>query len=108
MKAIEYVEHLNQKLLEMPVKFNRHCTKKEWLSAKITYETAVKVADFMEIPMEKRFQLFGNRAYKEDWEEKIEGLFREEKVLKVYEECVVKRSFESSQYPYISPFREKQ
>lgn len=76
------------KLYELPEHFNRHMKNKDYLPAKHCYDEAVLLAVFLKVPEEVRINLFGNRPYREDYEEEKDGLFREADVLKAYEHCI--------------------
>ena len=108
MKAVssmDGIDYLKVKLYRQPEIFRDQYYRKEWAAAKNTYDTAVKVALFMELPEEERNKLFGSRqGYPEHV---IEGLFPEAMVDKVYLECVVKRNLgrENERIPP-SPFLE--
>ncbi len=105
VNSMDGMEYLIAKLYRMPEQFKEQYWNKEWAAAKNTYDTAVKVAMFMELPEEERDKLFGSRQGYPDYI--IEGLFPENMVDKVYLECVVKRDwgFESQRVPP-SPFYE--
>lgn len=81
-----------QKLQEQAEIFKHHFEKKEWSKAKMAYLRAQTVAVFMEMSDQEMIELFGNRAYKEDYEELQDGLFREEQVEIVGYECI-KRNY---------------
>lgn len=105
VSSMDGIDYLMAKLYRQPERFREQYYNKEWAAAKNTYDTAVKVALFMELPEEERNKLFGSRqGYPEHV---IEGLFPEDMVDKVYLECVVKRNlgFESERTPP-SPFHE--
>ncbi|MBE5886733.1 MAG: hypothetical protein E7284_10065 [Lachnospiraceae bacterium] len=80
------VEQIREKLFELPKKFDQLCMAGEWKQAKHVYDTAVNITVFMELDLEDRIQLFGNRTYKEDDDELKEGMFLEARVLRVYRE----------------------
>lgn len=103
VNSTDGMDYLIAKLYRMPAQFQEQYYAKEWAAAKNTYDTAVKVALFMELTERERNRLFGSR---QDYPEHvIEGLFPEEMVDRVYLECVVKRDlgFESQRTPP-SPF----
>lgn len=105
VSSVDGIDYLIAKLYRMPAQFREQYYAKEWPAAKHTYDTAVRVALFMELPVEERNRLFGSR---QDYPEKvIEGLFPEEMVSRVYLECVVKRDlgYDSRRTP-LSPFFE--
>lgn len=103
VSSTDGIDYLMAKLYRMPGQFREQYYAKEWPAAKNTYDTAVKVALFMELPEEERNRLFGSR---QGYPEKvIEGLFPEAMVDKVYLECVVKRDLgHESQRTPPSPF----
>lgn len=76
-----------QKLLNMPRQFNEFYYQKKWASAKYIYDTALRVAEFLELPEQTRAVLFGSR---QDEDNIVEGMFQEEMVSRVYDECVIK------------------
>lgn len=105
VNSTDGIDYLKAKLYRMPAQFRDQYRAREWGAAKHTYDTAVRVALFMELPEEERNRLFGSR---QDYPEKvIEGLFPEEMVSRVYLECVVKRDigYDSQKTPP-SPFFE--
>lgn len=77
------------KLFAMPEKFNELYTAKEWAQAKYIYDTALRVAIFFELPEEEKIKLFGNYGYDDREDKPMEGLFANDKVIKVDEECCV-------------------
>ena len=79
-------KEIMDKLYELPEHFNRCMKNKEYKEAKQYYEKARSLCVFLEVPDKVKIELFGNRPYKEDWEEDKEGLFREEEVLKAFKE----------------------
>lgn len=99
VNSVDGMEYLMTKLYRMPERFREQYNNKEWAAAKYTYDTAVRVALFMELPEKERNRLFGDRQ--EYPEHVIEGLFPEWMVDKVYLECTVKRNlgFESERTP---------
>lgn len=78
--------HYLNKLMDMPKQFLDAYYKKEWFRAKNIYDTAIKVAMFLEIPIQLRNELFGISAEDED---EIQGDFPRDIVSKVFEKCVV-------------------
>lgn len=90
VSSMDGIDYLMAKLYRQPERFREQYYNKEWAAAKNTYDTAVKVALFMELPEEERNKLFGSRQEYPD--HVIEGLFPEHMVNKVYLECVVKRN----------------
>lgn len=105
VSSMDGMAYLVAKLYRMPERFREQYHNREWAAAKNTYDTAVKVAMFMELPREERDKLFGSRQGYPEYV--IEGLFPEYMVDKVYLECVVKRDLGSeSQRTPPSPFYE--
>lgn len=79
-------KEIMDKLYELPEHFNRCMKNKKYLEAKHYYEEARNLCVFLKMPDEVRIELFGNRPYKEDWEEEKDGLFREEDVQRAFKE----------------------
>lgn len=80
-------KEIMEKLYELPEHFNRCIKNREYGKAKHYYDNAVALSVFLKIPEEDTKKLFGTRPYAADWEEPEDGLFRENDVLKAYEEC---------------------
>lgn len=81
-------KEVRDKLHEYAEQFKGACLRKEWARAKMLYFTAQRVAVFMEMPEAELAELFGNRAYKEEWEDLEPGLFPEAAVERASWECV--------------------
>lgn len=79
---------MRNKLYEYAEMFSGAYMRKEWARAKLLYFTAQKVAVFMEMSEQELAELFGNRPYKEDWEELNPGLFPEDEVERASWECI--------------------
>lgn len=79
-------KQIRAKLYNQAERFNKFYIEKRWSQAKYCYDTAERVALFLEVDDEIRWKLFGGS---EDYEE--DPLFDHNKVCKVYEECCVKR-----------------
>lgn len=79
---------IRDKLYEYAEQFNLSYLNKEWARAKLLYFRAQTVAVFLELQEKELTELFGNRAYKEDWEPLDSGLFQEDRVERVSLECV--------------------
>ena len=62
--------------------------QEEWAAAKMLYFRAQAVATFLQFTEAELAALFGNRAYKEDWEQVKDGLFPEQEVERAGWECV--------------------
>ena len=73
-----------KKLYEQPKIFYEHMAKKEYAQASYCAQTARAIAVFIELNEEQLIELFGTRQY----DEPIEGLFREESVMKADEWCI--------------------
>lgn len=81
-------EQIREKLFELPISFNVYFKNKEYGKAKHCYDMARMVSAFVNLQEEDSIRLFGNRAYKEDYEELTDGLFREEDVDKAVLICI--------------------
>lgn len=82
------VEEIRKKIFELPDLFHIHYKNKKWWQAKHCYDTAVAVSVFIELSDKEQIELFGNRAYREEYESLTSGLFNEIEVDKVYLECI--------------------
>lgn len=86
------------KLLELPEMFLKAYYAKKYARAKYLYDTAIRVAEFLNPPEEVKKQLFG------DWDdeefESSEGMFPRALVSRAYEECCIKsyKAFENESY----------
>lgn len=76
------------KLHEYAEQFELAYCNKEWARAKSLYFKAQTVVTFLEFPEKDLAELFGNRPYKEDWEELDPGLFPENEVERASWECI--------------------
>lgn len=74
-----------EKLENLAKMFNLYIQDKRWQEAKAAYDSALNVATFLELQEARIIYYFGSRE-----PEYIKGLFQEEKVQKVYEECIFK------------------
>ena len=85
------------KLLILPKQFQEAAYQKKWGTAKYIYDTAIRVAEFLDVPEDIRKQLFGDR---QDENNIIEGMFNEELVDRAYTESVVKlyKAYENESY----------
>ena len=85
------------KLLMLPKQFQEAVYQKKWGTAKYIYDTAIRVAEFLDVPEDIRKQLFGDRHNEDNI---IEGMFNEELVDKAYTESVVKlyKAYENESY----------
>lgn len=99
-------EQIRERILELPFSFNNHYRNalslpkghperiRYFQMAKIVYNDAVTLSVFVDLPKQDRIRLFGNRSYKEDYEELEDGLFHEEAVDRVYLECILAKKTE--------------
>lgn len=92
VSAQDGMDYLMAKLYRMPEQFREKYREKEYSSAKYLYDTAVRVALFMELPAADKIRLFGNGGYDDRLSNPVDGLFPEQMVDKVYLECVVRRN----------------
>lgn len=69
------------KLYTLPASFNTYMAQKNYAAAMNVYEKALTLVVFLEVPENVKIDLFGNRPYREEGEERREGLFREAAVL---------------------------
>lgn len=81
------VEMINR-LYEIAEQFNKYANRGDWLSAKWCYDKASILTVELGIADEIKFKLFGNRAYVDREEDEVDGLFSEEKVIKVFDEYI--------------------
>lgn len=79
---------IKDKLNVYAQQFGAAYLSKEWARAKLLYFQAQLIATFIELPETDLAVLFGNRPYKEDWEELTPGLFPEDEVERVSWECI--------------------
>lgn len=94
-------EQIREKIFLRAEEF-RHCAReKKWSSAKYAYDSASRMAVFMELPESDMAALFGNRAYREDDSEPVvDGIFDEATVIKAYDECIKRnKTFDIQPYP---------
>lgn len=95
-------QEIRKKLFQLPERFYFHYWRNEWEKAKNVYDIAITITTFCEIEERDKIQLYGNRAYKEEWEEEIQGEFNEEHVQKAYLECIRRnQTRETKPYPGI-------
>lgn len=87
MKDQEY--YIN-KLLALPAQFDRYYAQKKWASAKYVYDTALRVAEFIEIPVKVKQELFGYVPEDTADGDVPPGMFDRDRVSKCYLECAVK------------------
>lgn len=74
------------KLLKYPEKFREAACKGQWAKAKYLYDTAIRVAEFLDVTPDIRRQLFEDREVDD---EEIPAMFPKELVSKAYEQCCV-------------------
>lgn len=75
------------KFLRMPEQFREACYRKDWPLAKYIYDSAIIIGQFIEAPEGVRDRVFGSR---QDEGRPIEGLFPEDMVNRVLDECVIR------------------
>ena len=75
-------QEIIEKMYEMPERFNQAMREGNYENAYRIYNNAITISVFVDLPEEDRKKLFGNKPYIEDWEEIIDGLFKEADVLK--------------------------
>lgn len=81
-------QEVKDKLYDYADQFRIRCQRKEWAAAKMLYFRAQTVATFLQLTDAELAVLFGNRAYKEDWEPLKDGVFPEKEVERVGWECI--------------------
>ena len=81
-------QEVKDKLYEYADQFQMRCQWKEWAAAKMLYFRAQAVATFLQFSEAELAGLFGNRAYKEEWEPLKDGIFPEREVERAGWECV--------------------
>ena len=82
-------QEVKDKLHDYADQFQLRCRRKEWAAAKMLYFRAQTVATFLEFPEAELAKLFGNRAYREDWEPVKVGLVPTRDVERVGWACVI-------------------
>ena len=93
-------EQIRGKIFARAEDFKQYLREKKWPQAKYAYDSASRMAVFMELPESDMAILFGNRPYKDDNDPIQRGLFDEESVQKAYDECIkANRTFEVQPYP---------
>ena len=88
MRSMLTEQEVKDKLYDYADQFRIRCQRKEWWAAKMLYFRAQTVATFLQFTDAELAALFGNRAYKEDWEQLKDGLFPEREVERAGWECV--------------------
>lgn len=91
------------KLYMLADEFKVHMKNKKYYQAKSCYDTAVKVAVFLELEEGTKQELFGERGERGVILKK--GMFPEEQVVKAYGECV-KRN-QTREHQKYTPLRKK-
>lgn len=81
-------EEIENKLRELADTFIQAIRKQDWYRAKFSYDTAVRVAYFLNVDESLCVELFG--IHGDPDQDIVEGRFRDEYVLKAYEECIKK------------------
>lgn len=81
-------KQIRDKLHEYADQFRGAYMRREWARAKLLYDAAREVAVFMELPEQDLSELFGNRPYKDDREDLMDGLFPEHEVERASWECI--------------------
>lgn len=94
-------EQIREKIFLKAEEFKSYAIEKKWSSAKYAYDSASRMAVFMELPESDLVALFGNRAYREDDSEPVvDGIFDETTVIRAYDECIKEnKTFEIQPYP---------
>lgn len=89
----KYIERLRQWAREFS---DLYCQKK-YAAAKYKYDSALRVAEFLDIPKEVREELFGYYDEDNDW---IDGMFIKSWTEKAFLECTIKyyQSYEVESY----------
>lgn len=88
-----------KRLYELPEEFKTYARAKQYAAAKSCYDAAVKLCVLLNVDVEHKIKLFGNRPYTND-EEITDGLFPEKWVQQVYLECIRRnQTFENKSYP---------
>ena len=84
---IQDSEYYITKLLNLPEQFEDAFWKKEYPKAKYIYDTAIRVAGFLEVPENIKTKLFINH---QEGNTEVEALFNVERVRKAYEMSAVR------------------
>ena len=93
-------EAVIKKLYEQGDKFEEAFSRKQYAKAKNIYDTAERVALFIELPQEHMRAIFQSQGESEDRNAKpVWGVFNQTDVRKAYEECIKKnKGFEVKPY----------
>ena len=99
-------EQIRDKIFELHFSFENHYRNaislprkhperiRYFQMAKRVYNDAVTLSVFVDLPDTDKIRLFGNRAYKDDYEKLEDGLFKESSVDRVYRECIAAKKTE--------------
>lgn len=88
---------IEKKLFEQAEMFRHHMRRKDYLSAALCVDWAADVALFIGLDEDSKTELFGSR---EDPDNPIEGLIREEEYMKACHWCIFKGGYEHSRHTY--------
>jgi len=88
------------KLLRLPEQFSELYYQKKYAGAKYVYDTAIRVAEFLDISEQLRHQLFGYRTDEDGEIRDVPGMFNAWEVDKCYRECTINlyKSYEHESY----------
>ncbi len=100
-------QEIREKVFKLPEKFEGHYRNKEWSQAKAAYNTALTVSVFAEFSEKDKIALFGNKPYKEEYEEMIDGMFRERMVQRTYLECIKRNQTQENETYQGHPLEQK-
>lgn len=102
-------EQIRDKIFELPFSFDNHYRNavslpkghpekiRYFQMAKKVYNDAVTLSVFVDLSKSDKIRLFGNRAYKEDYEELEDGLFQESAVDRACLECILAKQTEDEE-----------
>lgn len=76
------------RLMELGKQFREYSRTKKYYEAKRCYDKALLIACEMDMGEDIKRKMFGNRPYVDKEEEVVDGIFDEDTVLKVMEECI--------------------
>ena len=93
-------EQIREKLYESAKEFESAYMEKKYAKAKNIYDTAERVALFIDLPQEDRKKLFMNQSDDEDKNAvPVWGVFNQDHVRKSYMECIKQnKGFETKPY----------
>lgn len=93
-------EQIREKLYASAQQFNEAYAKKQFAKAKNIYDTAERVALFVDLPQEDKAKLFMNQSDQEERDaQPIWGAFNQDWVRRAYIECIKQnKGFESKKY----------